>query len=522
VRFSVLAIAAAGVLSLLVLFAQPWLQAKTASIQFRQVQAHELEDAYLDLKKAGLAYSQVLDLEARLSLIQRLGTLRPHQNAYAGSERLDYDFELQIIKTHVDMEEFFRLRLLPGVETTFSQSEASPEELLMRARQVLEAGGNDAEFQANLYAYAAYRRLMLALDKGSKVPEDQLALAKELIDTSWTRIHDRTLLSDERLKASYFFRKGKSLGDYNFQNYLEAYYGFLELHVEDPNDAEVTRYWALSQEAVRTKVLFRQEMDVLFRVPGSANLVFLNRTSPREVIRIGKLLDTSQGVYVKDFEFFRYSEQGVPLLHWKAPYGQWGPKGVEFQIWEKDQAVPDFPQVFLETPDNPYDPTNSEVSSDTADLASPPVFLPSLTVRDLQVISTQQPQPQTLGTWTLLTQGQSIAALGYTPIPLQTEFIARLLAPFAYLVVFLFVFAIAWHFRARETGKSWWLLFPLLPFVSHFVLDFLIWVGKLAVGGLVVTLPLLTASLVFGGALLVATAVGLVVVYGQLNDATPE
>jgi hypothetical protein len=519
VSISLLAILTAGIVALLVLFVQPWLGAKTDAISFRQVQARQLESAYLDLKKAGLTTSDPLDVEARLSLIQRLGTLRPKQNSYAGSERLDYDFELQIIKTHLDMEEFFRLRLLPGVEKAFSETEATVADLLTRSRAELEGGANDAEFQANLYAYTAYRRMLSSIDHGLKVSEEDWAQVRELIDASWSKIRERTLLTDERLKASYFFRKGKSLGDYNFQNYIEAYYGFQELHAEDPNDAEVDRYWKLSLEALRDSVLFRQEMDVLFHVPGSENLVFLNSSVPREVVRIGKLLDTAHGVYVKDFEFFRFSVAGKPLLHWKAPYGRWSDKGVEFQVWEKDKAMPDFPQVFIETPENLYDTTSGEPMQ-VDDLASPPRFVPNLTVRDLQVISANQPGPQTLETWGLLTEGQTIAALGYTSIPLQSEFVSRLVSPLGYFAVFLLVFAFSWHFRAKESRKRWWFMFPILPFVINFVLEFLVWSGRLVAGGLVDVFPLTTAALILFSVLIFMSIIGLVVVYNQLNVAT--
>jgi len=512
VRFSVLAVVCSGLFSLLVLFAQPWLQVRIDELSFRQVQARQLEDAYLDLKKANLAYGDASALEARSSLIKRLGTLRPTQNTYAGLERLDYDFELQIIKTHMDMEEFFRLRLLPGTATVMLDNQTTVELLLERAQEALDSPAEDAEFQANLLAYTAFRRLMNALDHGSTIDETALARARTLVDESWLRIRERTLLSDERLKASYFFRKGKSLGDYNFQNYLEAYYGFQELQAEDPTDTEVARYRDLSLEAVRETVLFRQEMDVLFHVPGCSNLVFLNRASPREVIRIGQMLDTSQGVFVKDFEFIRYTDSGEVLLHWLAPYGAWTSRGIDFRIWEKDKPVPDFPLVLSETAENPYDPANS---------AEPPLFLPRLTVRDVQVISARGVSPQTLGTWDLLTQGESIEMLGYSSLPLQTEFVARLASPFAYFVLFVLVFALAWHFRARTSGKSWWLMFPLLPIVSEVLLQILIWMGRLAVGGLVEFLPLETAAATAGGVLAVGSIAALVLAYGQLRSEQP-
>ena len=512
VRFSVLAIVCSGVFALLVLFAQPWLQARIDEFAFRQSQARELEDAYLELKKTNLAYGDELDLEARYSLVKRLGTLRPTQNTYAGKERFDYDFELQIIKTHFDMEEFFRLRLLPGSAETLVEDQITVELLLVRAQQALDSPADDAEFQANLLAYTAFRRLMNALDNGQTINEEALTKARELVNESWVRIRERTLLSDERLKASYYFRKGKSLGDYNFQNYLEAYYGFQELHREDPTDVEVARYREMSLEAVRETVLFRQEMDVLFHVPGSNNLVFLNRPSPREVIRIGKMLDTSQGVFVKDFEFIRYTDTGEVLLHWTAPYGAWTSRGIDFRIWEKNQPVPNFPVVLAENAENPYDPANT---------SEPPLFVPRLTVRDIRVISTQGVAPQTLGTWDLLTQGKSIEVLGYSALPLQTEFLSRLVSPFAYFVLFVLVFALAWHFRARTAGKSWWVILPLLPLVAEVILQILIWLARLAMGGLVEFFPLQTAAMAIGITLFVSAVVALVFAYGQLRKEQP-
>jgi hypothetical protein len=154
------------------------------------------------------------------------------------------------------------------------------------------------------------------------------------------------------------------------------------------------------------------------------------------------------------------------------------------------------------------------------DLASPPRFVPNLTVRDLQVISANQPGPQTLETWGLLTEGQTIAALGYTSIPLQSEFVSRLVSPLGYFAVFLLVFAFSWHFRAKESRKRWWFMFPILPFVINFVLEFLVWSGRLVAGGLVDVFPLTTAALILFSVLIFMSIIGLVVVYNQLNVAT--
>ena len=161
----------------------------------------------------------------------------------------------------------------------------------------------------------------------------------------------------------------------------------------------MAQHKTLAKEKLTGQVLFAQQMDVLFAVPGSENLVFINRDSPREVVRIGKLLNTSDGVYIKDFEFLRTNAQGQVLLHWTAPYGRWDDAGVDLRVWDEEQPQSQVPRGFgEETPGNEYNPLNT---------VDPPRFVPRVTVRDLdQVGARQLLRPQTLGTADLLTHGK--------------------------------------------------------------------------------------------------------------------
>lgn len=508
-RFAVLAITASMAFAGLTLLAQPWLEARLADLEFRQTQARHLEDAYLEIKARGSARQTASDLEARLNLLKRLGLLRPEQNKQGAAERFDYDFELQILKAHFDLDEFFRLRALPGVEEAEETGDATVEELLAQAEKALGAAEADQEYQANLWGYQAWRRLMNAVDQGKAIPGASLDRAKAVVTQSWERIYERTLASDERRKASYFFRKGKSLGDYQFQNYLEAYYGFRELREENPGDPEVLRYWELSQANLAGQILFRQDMEVLFSIPGSERLVFRNRTEPLEIVRIGKLLDTSQGVYLRDFEFLRMDGSGKVLLHWTAPYGKWDERGIDFRVWEKDSPVPRFPQILTETPGHEFNPGGS---------VDPPLFQPRVTVQDLAVVNAARPRPQTLGTMDLLVHGQAIEALGYNSRLVQTEFVVRIGSPFLFFVAFFLVFSLAWVQRARTPARTWWFLVPLLPFVVQFVVHSGLWLSRLSVGGLIGSLGLEGTVLVLAASFVTGATVGVIAAYRSLRE----
>lgn len=503
VRFSGLAIAVSVAFALLALMVQPWIGARLDDLSFRWKQTRQLEDAYFRLKDLGPDRQTNTDMEARLALIRRLGVLRPLQGQRAGQERMDYDFELAILKAHFDLDEFFRLRTVSAPTAAMDTGAATVDELLNQAEAALTNPTQEGEYQANLWGLTAYRRLMNSVDHGSTPDTRLLARAQAVVEQSWQRIYQKTLAADERLKASYFFRKGKSLGDYQFQNYLEAYYGFQELHQENPEDKEVAQHWELARQKLSDQVLFRQDMDVLFEVPGSENLVFLNRLSPPELVRIGKLLNTSQGVFVKDFEFLRFDSRGQVLLHWTAPYGRWGQSGIDFRVWDRDEPKPWFPVVLTQVPGDEFNPQGS---------VDPPKFVPRVTVRDLEVVGAQQPRPQTLGTWDLLVHGRAIEALGYNARLFQTEFVVRLASPFGFFVVFLLIFALAWRTRAHEPGRTWWFLMPLLPLVAEFLVQTAAWASRLAVGGLLAGFGLETTTVVLGVGFLLASVAGLVLI----------
>ena len=499
VRFSFLATTTTVVFAISALLAQPWVDARLDDLAFRWNQTRQLEDQYLRLKNLGPDLQTAADMDSRLSLIKRLGLLRPLQGQRAGADRFDYDFELAILKAHLDLDEFFKLRTVPGAVALGDEGRATIVELLNRAEEALDDQRSDREFQANLWGLMAYRRLMNNADQGKPLDTKAVARAQAVVDRSWDLIYQKTLAADERLKASYFFRKGKSLGDFQFQNYLEAYYGFQELHRENPRDQEVAQHWELSREKVSGLVLFKQEMEVLFAVPGSDNLVFVNREVPSEIVRIGKLLNTSQGVFVKDFEFLRFDSRGEVLLHWTAPYGRWGDQGIDFRVWDKEEPKPQFPVVLMETPGDEF---NLEATVD------PPRFLPRVGVRDLEVVNADQPRPQTLGTWDLLVHGQAIEALGYNSRLFQTEFVVRLAAPFGFFVAFLFVFALAWSNRAHEPGRSWWFLMALLPLLAEFLVQTAAWASRLVVGGLLSFFGLEVTATVLVIAFLLTSTVG--------------
>jgi len=492
--------------AILTLWILPLTDAALDKFGFRDQQTRSLENAYFALKNLGSNKQTSVEIQERLNLLQRLGQLRPNQSQQTG-ERMDYDFELQILKARIDLDTFFRLHALSETPEESQETSWTLEQLIGHAEASLAAQNGD-EFRANLWGLMAYRRIVNALEQGLTVDSALLERAKQVVQKSWSKVYAKTLSNDERKKASYFFRKGTSLGDFHFQNYLEAYYGFQELHRENPDDAEVTQHLSISQQKVSQTVLFRQDMDVLFHVPGLNNVIFVNRDHPLEIVRIGRMLGTDRGVYVKDFEFLRLADDGSVALHWIGPYGRWTSSGIDFRVWDKEAPIPSFPHVLTQTPGNEFPMRNS---------VEPAIFMPQVTPDDLDALQTAKQKAQMLPSFELLVHGKSIQALGYNPVLFQTEFLLRWTAPLAYFVGVLFLFLLAWHTRTTTTNRTWWLLVPTLPLLAEFLVQTTAWVSRLAVGGLLVLSGLETVLLVLAGAFVVSATIGVGKIYQSLT-----
>ncbi len=505
---SLVSILGASFLAVVTLLIHPLVEDYLQTEAYKIHQTKVLENAFSELKNHE---NQIQDHQQRqrvteeeATILQRLITLRPHQRFYSAQSPFDYDFEYQIVRSHLEMEKFFNLRLLPGADTPRPEDRASVTELLAKAQQILKAPLYSRDnFELNHLAYECFVQLTNAENQGLSISSSQLRQAENLIDLSWRGMRDQTLSADERLKASYFFRKGKSLGDYQFQNYIEAYYGFQELHKEDPRDKEVERYEALCLTKLQGKIHFARDLRLLFMLPGYDNISFRNPAPPFppnenaiELVHIGKLLETPQGAFVKDFEVLRYSPSGQVLLHWVAPFGEWIGQNIVFNVWHKSQPSQLFPEVLTQTPGNRL--FHSDQSLHPYPLG--------VSAADI-VFLTQNSLPQSWKTVNLLTDEQGLALMGESPLPWQTEFLFRLLSPLAFLALCFLGFWAAWRFQAPHQGKMpwiWWVLLVILPFGTQGVVETSAWLAKLVTAKIISLTGLWEAGVLLASLSLVA------------------
>jgi hypothetical protein len=527
-QISLLLILGSSFLAFLVLFTEPVVKDFLAQASYKVKQTAALEQAFIRIRKAD---SQARDPEEKLvygqeesALLQRLLILRPKARFFIESSPFDYEFEYQIIRSHIELEKFFDLRLLPKAQELQAGDDRPVTEMIQSAEKLADVPVFERnDYQINHLAYQALLRMINGENQGLPFNAELLQKAKDLITLSWQDVSEKTLSSSERLRASYFFRKGKSLGDYQFKNYLEAYYGFQELHRENPQDAEVARYEGLALEHVKETVLFAEDMDVLFQVPGWDNIAFRNPspdlpmqdTDTVELVHIGRLLDTTQGTFVKDFEVLRYRKDGTVLLHWTAPYGKWVDGEVYFNVWHKNRPDPLYPKIDLQT--------NGNHLYKTGELTPPPYHL-EIRVDDLAFLA-QNELPEDLGTFDLMSHAADLKSLGVDPLPWQTEFVFRFLSPLAFLALSFATVFIAWLLRSSATGKMPWIwrsLVIILPAILGGVVEVASWIMRLLTSGLLSKFGFVLAFASLTSAVVALMVIFLVATWIELSRHRPR
>lgn len=420
--------------------------------------------------------ASLLPTEDKIALVERLVALRPDHSAY--------QFKLRLLQSQKMAEDFINARRLPLPPDWYLQSFTGlkPADLLKQAAAYL---ANDDFANANFRAFLAFQMLTNLREQqpGDFAQTDPglLPEAKRLVDASWTASLALVLTVSEKVRASYFFRKGKSMGDFQFHNYLEAYYGFLELSHENMRDPETEKFLQLSLTELRQRVIFKEELERYFTVPGWKHLVFLKPIEAgagqgvKELLSIGDAVETSAGVFFKDIQALRFDAAGNVLFQWRAEFGKLENDRLNLEVRS------------LQMPGDEYLPRL--LVAQPGGLASAPLSWPmQVPWADLKVLGPQEAKFDSLNLLQLLQRSEVIGDLGYSTVPLKTEFSARVLNSLFLLVASFFSLFIAWTFRSKYLSyppRFLQLMLLLLPFVLGFVQEAVIWVLSLVAGLLI-------------------------------------
>ena len=152
------------------------------------------------------------------------------------------------------------------------------------------------------------------------------ARARVVRDEAARRIASAGLTVEEIAAQSRFARKQHAEASARAGAWEEAYYTWLELAAEDRFDRDIATRLPEATAEVSKITYWLPQANIAALLPGAEELLFANERhpdgTPREVLRLGKLVRTGDGVFAHDIELVHLTPNGERTLHVVADHGR--------------------------------------------------------------------------------------------------------------------------------------------------------------------------------------------------------
>ena len=354
--------------------------------------------------------------------------------------------------------------------------------------------GREDWFSAHYYAQAAS-----ALDPRRT---DALRLAAQASEKLGS-----ILQSTKDAKSALLFRQKKDAYDLLIGgNVVAAYYRFLELKKDNPDDSDITTYFGIASDKVAQTTFFLDDARKMETLPGTQNILFLNgvQKDATEAVYIGKMVEQAQGdAYFYDIEAVRYDAAGAVTWHFGAPYGRREGDSILMNCVDKtDSRVRYLPSYAQGT----------RTPAETNLLALRP------TVEQMRSLSLGRDALAVLGLPELWRMRGDLSSFGLSRETLTVDMAMKMLMPCVFLILSIFSLSLGWAFRARYFGRlslTAVILMPLIPLVLSVLSLLYVHAHRVIIGFTVLAFGFTAALVVLAALQVVLLVVALIMLAGQ-------
>ncbi|MFP4329701.1 MAG: hypothetical protein ACOC28_02605 [Alkalispirochaetaceae bacterium] len=397
------------------------------------------------------------------------------------------------LESRISEEELARTPRVEDEGRRFLRSELrelSPAELVVQARSFME---EEDYYSAHYYADLAWR-----MSDGLR-PD-----ARRLASEAWEEISTLALSRMEEEQSDYFQRKRDAYrafqgGQSSPESLIDAYYLFLDLQRERPEDPDLENYLSLSRQQLREVSFFLEDAEAVRANPGAREILGVNDRSATEweVFRVGKLVRDGEDHYFYDLEVVRFDEAGTVLFHFQAPYAKMIGSVLNMQAISRDSAeVRELPRVIT-----------GELPGELGYM-----YEISYTTTELATAGSGVDRREEANIVELFALRNLAADLALPQEPLEAELVGRVAEPVVFISLSLLFLGIGYGMRSRYVGRvpaPAMLFLPLLPVISHIVFVLLGYVVSVLSASLLLFLSWTATVLVLGSLLFLFLCIAL-------------
>ena len=320
----------------------------------------------------------------------------------------------------------------------------------------------------------------------------EVAMASRLAGRAWSGVNSLAPNAEETRLHSIYKMKRDGYEALLGEEYIRSYYIFLELEALSPEDSDLPRYLAMSENGVRQAAFFIDEMEIdLGRIITGAVFSFpfgLNRL----VMRISSLSTSSDSAYGIGIEIMTFDSEGKPLWSIEAPYAKILPLTLE-----TGRSV----SILLRALDRTDKTGRWEPEAKSLGQSAPAgaeIVVP-ISWDDFILITNVRRGLSGLSSADLKRAAENLNTCGYLPQVFEAELLERFIKPLFLLPLGIFAIAIGWQYRALKRPRYMGIpMLGILPLVFNGAVYFSrSWLNKLGIWA-VVSLGFKASALFFG------------------------
>jgi hypothetical protein len=330
----------------------------------------------------------------------------------------------------------------------------------------------------------------------------EVAVATRLAGRAWSGINSLSPNSRETQTYNIYKLKRDGYEALVIGEFIRSYYIFLDLMTLSPDDPDVKKYFALSEEGVKKAAFFADEIEMTFGSILSGAFYSLPFETGRMAMRISSLSTSPDTAYGLGVEIMAFDNFGMDLWSMEAPFAKITPVTLD--------SVPST-VILLRA----LDRTNKSISWEpeikgAGKSAGAEIVLP-ISWDNFNLISNVRRGLSSLSSSDLKRAADNLGSCGYLPQVFETELLERFIRPLFLLPLGIFAIALGWRLRALKRPRYMAVpMLGILPVVFngsvHFSRSFLNHLGIWAVTSFGFT----TAAIFFGAGILIIFIMSLI------------
>ena len=318
-----------------------------------------------------------------------------------------------------------------------------------------------------------------------------------LASISWDGVNSLESSIQEIHAFNIFRLKREGFQALNSQEWIRAYYIFLELMNLSPHDPDVQRFFAMSQEGLRHVAFFIDEMDMAMGEILTGAIFSLPMGSGRVVMRLSSISTFTDSAYGMGVEILAFDRDGRPLWGMEAPYARLLPLSFSPDPLYTGPGLSVLLRALDRTDQSlrwePVVQNFLQIAPDSAQVALP------ISWDDFLLLSYVRRGLFTLSMADLRRAADNLGAFGYNPAIFHVELLRRFAEPLLLLLLGILAIALGWRYRALKHPRLMGILMlGILPLVLNIAVNFFRgWINNLGILA-VLSLGFTAAAILFG------------------------